>query len=51
MERGLYKKLEIHTLPPKWRMSGVTFHFELFPKAGRHKNDDLAPIFDQRGKK
>ena len=24
---GLYKKLQIPTLPPKWPRSGVTFHF------------------------
>ena len=23
---GLYKKLQISTLPPKWPRSGVTFH-------------------------
>ena len=25
---GLYKKLQIPTLSPKWPRSGVTFHFE-----------------------
>ena len=24
---GLYKKLQIPTLPPKWPRSGVTFHY------------------------
>ena len=28
---GLYKKLKIPTLPPKWPRSGVTFHYTLHP--------------------
>ena len=25
---GLYKELQIPALPPKWPMSGVTFHYK-----------------------